>query len=95
LARDVDANLVFVECACAESTLRSRMEAREKEPGLSDARLRHLPRMIAAFEPPVECTPSTLVRVSTDRSPREALGELLAESYARRSEQVMERIGKT
>ena len=95
LARDVDANLVFVECVCAESTLRSRMEAREKEPGLSDARLRHLPRMIAAFEPPVECTPSTLVRVSTDRSPREALGELLAESYARRSEQVMERIGKT
>ncbi len=90
LARDVDANIVFVECAACEETIRERLERREESSGISDARLQHLPRMMADFEPLVEASPEKYLRLNTDGEVERLFIELVSEGYARRCSQIRE-----
>jgi len=88
LAQDAEANVVFVECVCSESTIRQRLVQRETQQGESDARVQHLPEMLADFESLTELPTGCHVAVDTDRSPREAFLEVLSEGYAKQCEQV-------
>ncbi len=88
LAADLDCSLLFVECACREETLRSRLEARTAASGLSDARLEHLPQMLASFEPTSELPSGIHIKVDTDLPFSRNLVEVLSEGYAKKRAQV-------
>jgi len=90
LARDLDTNLVFVECFCEEETLRRRLEQREKDPGLSDARLMHLPAMVRDFEPLTEVSPLQHDRVRTEGDPDRVFVETISGGYFLKCAQVGE-----
>jgi hypothetical protein len=88
LAKDLDTNLIFVECCCREETIRERLRQREQRLNISDARLRHLTDMIKWFEPLHEVPREMHIRLDTDQPFEKALLELLSEGYARRCAQV-------
>ena len=88
LSEDLDAGLVFVETVCSEATLRERLQAREGRSGLSDARLEHLPDMMAEFEPLDELAPETRLAVDTERTAVSVLVDTLSQGYTRACEQV-------
>ena len=92
LARDLDTNLIFAECACSAETLSARLRDRETASGLSDARLCHLQDMMADFEPLSEIAPETHVKVSTEQPTNDAFLDLLSDSYAGKTEQVKQRL---
>jgi len=88
LAVDLDTNLIFVECACAQATLRKRLENRERSKNISDARLQHLSDMVRSFEPLNEVPNEAHLRVDTEKPFESSLLELLAGGYARKCVQV-------
>jgi len=90
LARDLNTSLVFVECVCGEETLRRRLEQREEAPGLSDARLVHLPAMVRDFEPLTEVPPLQHGRVCTEQDPDRVLVETISNGYFLKCAQVRE-----
>lgn len=93
LSLDLDTNLLFIECTSREESMRERLLEREKQSGFSDARLIHLKDMIDHFDPLVETSPETYLRVETDDlPPAEIYGHMLSEAYARICAQVR-RIG--
>lgn len=92
LARDLDTNLICVECTCREKTLRRRLEARENRAGVSDARLVHLPDMIRAFEKVADLPEDTHLKVDTDGNFDESLNFLLSRGYALKCRQIKKRI---
>lgn len=92
LAEDMDANLIFAECVCKAETLRHRLAGRDPRPGLSDARLGHLDRFLAEFEPLAEIPPERMVRVNTETPPGKALVSLLKDGCSRRVLQIAERL---
>ncbi len=94
LSSDSDTNLIFVECLCKEETIRSRLEQRATEPGLSDARLKHFPQMAKDFEPPTELPPEVHLPINSDQPIRDALAEVLSEGYARKCAQVSKLLQK-
>ena len=49
LAEDMDANIIFVECTAADSTLKSRLQKRNRETSVLDARLKHFERFRDRF----------------------------------------------
>jgi uncharacterized protein len=92
LASDMDSNLIFVECVCKSETIQSRLKEREKFPGLSDARIQHLPQIINHFEPITEVDPHTHVKVKTEGSIDETFHRVLSEAYLCKSAQIKSRI---
>ena len=90
LARDMDADIVFVECVCSEEKIRERLAKRETTPGLSDARLEHLAPIRQRFEPLDEIAPMMHVRVSTDTTIDQAMDQVLAQDYALLSLQALD-----
>jgi uncharacterized protein len=94
LASDKDVNLIFVECGCSMESLVSRLKARENVSGESDARLDHLPDLIADFEPFGPEDPNTHVKADTERPLNLLLVEVLNAAYALKTCQVKIRIGE-
>jgi uncharacterized protein len=92
LASDMDSNLIFVECVCKPETIQSRLKEREKFPGLSDARIQHLPQIINHFEPITEVDPHTHVKVKTEGLIDETFHRVLSEAYLCKSAQIKSRI---
>lgn len=91
LARDLDTNLVFVECICREETLRERLEQREASAdSLSDARLQHLSEMIRRFDPLEEQSPWSHLQVETDGPFLRSFMEILSGAYALQCLQVQQ-----
>jgi len=88
MAQDLDTNVVFVECVCDPRIIRSRLKMREQTSGISDARIEHLPDMLADFEDLKELDPEIHLRVSMDRTASKALVRTLSGGYARRCAQV-------
>ncbi|ROQ90647.1 bifunctional aminoglycoside phosphotransferase/ATP-binding protein [Desulfosoma caldarium] len=83
LARDQDANVILVECRCSENTLARRLATRDHMPGLSDARIHHLPHFIQEFEPLTEPVPSHSHLVcDTEGNPNDVFYQLLSDLYA-------------
>jgi uncharacterized protein len=92
LADDIDADVIVVECRCAEQTLRRRLTARERQPGLSDARLRHLPEFLRGFEALSEIRRDRHVTISTDARLPTAFARLFATAYGKKCSQVSKRL---
>jgi uncharacterized protein len=88
LAADLDTNLIFVECVCNQEALRERLEKRETNPNISDARLQHLTDMVRTFEPLREVPSEAYLRVDTEKTFERSLLEVLAGGYARKCAQV-------
>lgn len=97
LAGDLDANIVFFECACSEHIMRERLGRRKTgESGMSDARPEHLAGLSEQFEEIDELPPEIYARIDTEKDgPEEIFGNILAKAYAMRRAQVgrvMERL---
>jgi uncharacterized protein len=92
LALDMDSNLIFTECDCKPETIRSRLKEREKHPGLSDARIQHLPEIINHFEPITELDPHTHIKLKTDDSIDKNFHRILSEAYLCKAAQIKYRV---
>lgn len=88
LATDCDTNLIVLECACDADGIRERLRQRDLSAGVSDARLRHLPEMMEAFEPVREFDPSEHLVVDTCQPFEHSLAQVFSAGYARKCEQV-------
>ncbi len=77
-AEDAKAFLIFIECACSEDEIKTRLRKRESAPGVSDARLKHYEDMRDAFEPVVEVPSDRHIAVNTEISLQESIEIILA-----------------
>jgi aminoglycoside phosphotransferase family enzyme/predicted kinase len=82
LARDMDVNLIFVECICHEGLIEQRLRQREAAPSISDARLRHFREIKAAFEPLDEVPGEMYIVVNTEKPIEENMEQILSRDYA-------------
>jgi predicted kinase len=81
LAKDMDTNLMFVECTCPESILKERLMSREATSSVSDARLRHYEKIKARFEPLNEVRDEMHISVDTERPLQESMEHILSRDY--------------
>ena len=88
LAADLDVDILFVECCCAVETIQRRLENREQQTAVSDARAQHLPDFLAHFEPLEELHPEHHLRINTDAPPEMVFAAVLAGGYAAKRAQV-------
>lgn len=90
LAKDMDTNLMFVECTCPEAVLKERLMTRELTPSVSDARLRHFKQMETGFEPLDEVHDEMHIRVNTERPLEESMEHILSRDYVLECLQIAE-----
>lgn len=81
LAGDLDANIVFVECRASMGILKKRLSAREKRPGISDARVKHLKDFTSHFEPLDNIREDLHIVVDTTIPIEESLLRILSRDY--------------
>jgi predicted kinase len=65
LARAYDATLIFAECRAPLTILKQRLQSREIQPGLSDARLQNLHEFIETQEPFSDLAPPVYLPLDT------------------------------
>lgn len=82
LAKDMDVNLMFVQCICREDVIKERLKARETVTTISDARLHHFSQIKAGFEPLDELPDEMHIVVDTEKPIDETMGQILARDYA-------------
>jgi hypothetical protein len=87
LAEELEANVIFIECRCAQSVLRQRLSARQEQKSISDARLLHLEAQSQAFEPMDELWDSLHLPINTEQPPRQCIHEILSKGYLRQCQQ--------
>jgi aminoglycoside phosphotransferase family enzyme/predicted kinase len=78
LARDLDANIVFVECVLKENLLKERLSRRKTEFSVSDARLHHFEYLKQRFEPLNEIGDAMHIRVNTEKPLEACMQKILA-----------------
>jgi len=83
----LEANVIFIECRCAQSVLRQRLSAREEQKSISDARLQHLEAQRQAFEPMDELWDSLHLPINTEQPLRQCVHEIMSKGYLRQSQQ--------
>jgi len=81
LAKDMDANLVFVECIGSDAVLKERLMRREEKPSVSDARLRHFEQIKVRFEPLNEVRDEMYIGVDTERPLEQSMEQILSQDY--------------
>ena len=81
LAKDMDTNLMFVECICPEAALKERLMRRERTSSVSDARLHHFQQIKARFEPVNEVRDDMHIRVDTERSLEVSMEHIISRDY--------------
>jgi hypothetical protein len=87
LARDMDANIIFMECTASTETLKKRLSIREVPARNHDLRRRQFKQLCARFESLNELPDELHIRINTDLSPIESLRQTLAHDYALLSQQ--------
>ena len=87
LARDIDAGLIFVECACSPDTMRQRLEQREGQTGQSDARLVHFENILKNASPIMPEDPNTHLTIDTDQPQDQAFYNILSGAYKKKHAQ--------
>lgn len=92
LAKDMDANIIFIECAAPYQTLKKRLMEREATASLSDARLQHLKQFRAQYEPLTEIRNELHVRIDTKLALNECIRQILAHDHFATSQQIGELI---
>lgn len=88
LGKDLDVNVLFVECTAPKEVIIQRLKDREVQCSVSDARLQHLDDIIDAFEGLTELEPLTHIVLNTLGDADEIMGDLLTESYRLQCHQV-------
>lgn len=78
LARDMDASLVFVECAAPDAVLAARLQRRETEGSVSDARIGHLDYFKNRFEPFGNLDEGRHIRVDTGADMADCMRRILS-----------------
>jgi aminoglycoside phosphotransferase family enzyme/predicted kinase len=78
LARDMDANIVFVECKASNQTIKKRLSIRDASSTISDARLHHLKQLRARFEAIKELPDEMHIRLNTEIPREEGFRQILA-----------------
>lgn len=81
LARDMDANILFIECVASYEMLKKRLAEREKNAGISDARLRHLKQLKAHYEPLGELQNDMHLKINTAESLETCMRQILSHEY--------------
>ena len=81
LARDMDANIIFIECTASYQMLKKRLTEREQRAGISDARLRHLKQLKARFEPLGEMQNDMYLKINTEESLDDCMRQILSHDY--------------
>jgi hypothetical protein len=81
LARDMDANIIFIECAASYEMLKKRLADREKAVCISDARLRHLKQLKAHFESLDELQNDMYLKINTEESLNDCMRQILSHDY--------------
>jgi len=87
LARDMDANIIFMECTASIETLKQRLSIRDASDKDSDLRQRQFKQLCAQFESLHELPDELHIRINTDLPPAESLRQTLAHDYALLSQQ--------
>jgi len=81
LARDMDANIIFIECAASYEILKKRLADREKTVCISDARLGHLKQLKAHFESLDELQNSMHLKINTEEFIDACMRQILSHDY--------------
>ena len=81
LARDMDANIIFIECAASYEMLKKRLADREKAACISDARLGHLKQLKAYFESLDELQNDMYLKINTEESLDDCMRQILSHDY--------------
>lgn len=80
-AREVSAEILFVECRAPERLLKKRLKKRETEPSVSDARLFHLDDFKQRFEPLDEIHSKQRIAVDTSKPVAGCLSDILRAAF--------------
>jgi predicted kinase len=81
LARDMDANIVFVECLSPVNLSKARLMKRRNGTSVSDARLQHFEQFKKRFEPLNEIPDEMHIPVSTEKSLEACIQKILSQDY--------------
>ena len=81
LARDMDANIIFVECVSPAAILKDRLRKREVKVTVSDARLHHFKELKNRFEPLEDITEEKHIQIDTRRPMKEKIMKILSHDY--------------
>ena len=81
LARDMDANIIFIECVASYEILKKRLADREKNVGISDARLGHLKQLKAHFDLLDELQNDMHLKINTKESLDACIRQILSHDY--------------
>ncbi|MGA1876455.1 MAG: AAA family ATPase [bacterium] len=95
LAGDMDVNLLFIECQGPDQVLKKRLEKREAEYSISDARIRHFEQIKAHFEPLHEVDDELYISIETDLPLQETMCHLHSLVYrlsARQTGSLLQRL---
>lgn len=93
LARDCEADYIFVECRAPMDVLEARLRRREREKGISDARLHHLDQIRDRTEALEDIADEHRITVDTRQSLDEALYRILKHDYAHLSREIARQMG--
>ena len=77
MANDIDANIIFVECALKENIIKERLLKREAGYPVSDARYHHYEEFKKRFEPLNELRGVMHIRVDTGKPLKECMEQIL------------------
>lgn len=81
MAKDNEANIVFVECVLKENVIKERLLKREAGYPVSDARYHHYEDFKKRFEPLNELGDEMHIRVDTENPLEECMEQILAKDY--------------
>ena len=82
MARDKDANIVFVECVLKEKLLKERLSNRKTKFSVSDARLHHFEYFKKRFEPLNEVGDAMHICVNTEKPLEKCMQQILGQGYS-------------
>ncbi len=81
MTHDVDANILFVECAASFDLLKKRLTDREKQASVSDARLQHLKKIAARFDSMDDLRKEVHIRIDTSLALEEGIRQIISHDY--------------
>ncbi len=81
MAKDNDANIIFVECVLKENIIKERLLKREAGYPVSDARYHHYENFKKHFEPFNELGDEMHIRVDTEKPLEECMEQILSKDY--------------
>jgi hypothetical protein len=81
LARDMDVNIIFVECRAPQNVLARRLKRREEKTSVSDARLQHLAKIRRRFDALEDISEDRRISVNTELPLEESLNRILNHDY--------------